>query len=52
MKNFLFFVLIVFVFASYQSSHAQFLDKIKKKTEQKIKKEGEKKSRRKNQQRG
>lgn len=42
MKKISFFVLIIFVFGFYQNTQAQFLDKIKKKTEEKIKREGEK----------
>ena len=44
MKKISFFVLIIFVFGFYQNTQAQFLDKIKKKTEEKIKKEGEKRA--------
>ena len=42
MKKISLFVLCIFVFGFYQNSHAQFFDKIKKKTEEKIEKEGEK----------
>jgi outer membrane protein OmpA-like peptidoglycan-associated protein len=44
MKNLVFFLVLCFAFGFTQNTHAQFFDKLKKKTEQKIKKEGEKRA--------
>lgn len=42
MKNLIIVLILAFSIASTQTTNAQFLDKIKKKTEQKVKSEGEK----------